>query len=124
MSALLQLAERCEKATGPDYRLDADIARAVGWKYRLREATNTWQWHHPTNDHHIQSAPPAFTASLDAAMQLVPEGWTRTVKWSVENEGYALVYDPSAPDDSSIYALGKTAALALCAAALRARAAS
>lgn len=109
MSALLELAERVEAATGPDRELDRDIASAVHLK-QLTYSSPEW----------IKD--PEFTASIDAAMTLVPEGWTRTVKWSVENEGYALVYDPAVPDDSSIYALGKTAALALCAAALRAHA--
>lgn len=54
MSAYLEYAERCEQATGPDRRLDADIAygkNALDW---LSEA------------HHA----PRYTASLDAAMTL------------------------------------------------------
>ena len=58
--ALLQLAERCENATGPDRELDCDIhAKLVGAPHR----------------HQIPSTWPLYTASLDAAMQLVPEGW-------------------------------------------------
>lgn len=107
MNELLELAGRCEKATGPSRDLDADISRAYGGYSETKSAY----------------APEPFTASLDAAMSLVPEGWA----YSVGN------IDPSRcrcsawvmPPPYSIGAdirTGATPALALCAAALRARA--
>jgi hypothetical protein len=59
---LLELADRCEAATGPDRALDREIARTVlYWTKREieTEANSILQ----------------FTASLDAAMTLVPEGY-------------------------------------------------
>ena len=68
MADLSQLIERVEAATGPDRRIDAAIWYAVIEKplpgeKRDRDVIGRW---------------PAYTASLDAAMTLVPEGarWT------------------------------------------------
>jgi hypothetical protein len=69
------------KATGPDRELDEEIARAVGMDIRrvtLRGIVRNpvclplggrWQ------------SIPRFTESLDAAMQLVPEGWLVSHMW-------------------------------------------
>jgi hypothetical protein len=66
--ALIELAERCEKATGPDRTLEQDICDTVhGPDYM----PNVFQ--------QDGSRIPRFTASLDAAMTLVPEGRS----WSV-----------------------------------------
>lgn len=94
MSELIALADACEAATGPDFHLDMEIMRAV------RRDFNT---------------APGYTASLDAAMTLVPEGW-----------GYSICPNSSLLTRSAfsagIMSRAKTPALALCAAALRARA--
>lgn len=58
---------------------------------------------------------PCFTRSLDAAITLVPEG----VIWDVTSTGQAWVMD----DNEQEISKAKTPALALCAAALKARAA-
>ena len=102
---LLDLAERCEAATGPDLALNDAIARARSkWEGRL-----VWSG---------LSRP--YTASLDAAMTLVPEGWERIETTSLNyTDGsvrhYAAVnfMQPSKAAAPS---------LALCAAALKARA--
>jgi hypothetical protein len=102
---LVALAERCEHATGPDRELDCAILVAIDWRYN-----SAWR--------HL----PRLTASLDAAMTLVPEGWwvqqltqshNRDATWvSLHSDTPAPVVQTSARAD----------ALALCAAALRARA--
>jgi hypothetical protein len=56
MSGLLELAARIEAAEGPSRELDAEINVATMTWRRLSEGGN-----------------PAFTASLDAAMQLVSD---------------------------------------------------
>jgi hypothetical protein len=103
---LRELAERCEKATADSFDLNHAIAIALG----------------------IASEP--FTASLDAAMTLVPEGRDQ-VLMNVKVESFhvgendrrhmAKLFAPY----SGEYVEGRSAtpALALCAAALRARAA-
>ena len=96
---LLALAERVEKLAGPDRGLDAEIYWAikdgVGVGYR-------------------QDAP-AFTASLDAAMTLVPEG-----------ESYLLAHNQGnywSEVGENFQYFGATSALAVTAASLHARAA-
>lgn len=56
---LLALAERVEALTGPDREVDAEIEAARGWP--------DVQW---------TGEAPRYTASLDAAASLVPAGWT------------------------------------------------
>lgn len=81
---LLELAAKCEAAEGPDRRADAAIAAV----------TNPGLFGTPEDARHYATYPelnrasfiyfascgiPRFTASLDAATQLVPEGY----HWSV-----------------------------------------
>lgn len=100
---LLELAERCEKASGPDRELDAQIAAA----FHLKQLTyQSPEW--------IKD--PEFTASLDAAMTLVPEGW----EWALENTG-GDTFGPFVAKFGQLRDIeAKTLPLAICAAALRA----
>jgi hypothetical protein len=110
MNALLQLAERCEAAEGADRELDWAIFDLV--------ATN------PQRCGYMElglQAVPAYTASLDAAMTLVPEGWNGRLEWC-RGAGYADLAHVKAGRGFEDCRPAKTAALALCAAALRARA--
>ena len=107
-SPLLELAERCEKATGPDYRIDNDIADAVG---KSRPHGNIETYIEGQHDRW-------FTASLDAAMTLVDDDSGMSFAKAVNHSGGWSV----ALYDENIMARGATRALALCAAALRARA--
>lgn len=75
------LLARLERATGPDRELDRDIAMACGWRCKTPDGATTlywrrgnYSWTREDNDH-----PPLYTASFDAALTLVPEGWTRAV---------------------------------------------
>ena len=99
---MLALADRCEKASGPDRDLERLIWSAVG-SPAIRPI-------------------PVYTASLDAAMSLVPDGWDCAIYTS---DGVAHAgCSPSDPDVRTADtddAMSATAALALCAAALRAR---
>jgi hypothetical protein len=107
------LAERCEAATGPDRELDCAIAVALG---RTDEGGSGFHRTFPDDSVFEQVRALLFTASLDAAMTLVPEG----AVWSVGNFGF---------DEKPMSTVGEievnaaTPALALCAAALKARAA-
>jgi len=118
---LLELAERCEQATRPDARIDDDIARLLGDE----DFARGWP-----------SA--AYTASLDAAMTLVPEGWRvgqleenwRSGRWHchvTQRPSAKLIAAFDAGKTigcESEEAEAATPALALTAAALRARAAT
>lgn len=92
------LAARVEAAVHPSYVLDQDIADAVGYPPRARL--------------------PSYTASIDAAVTLVPSGYD----WCVFADGFAGVGPRVADEVPDASKCGATPALALCAAALRARA--
>ncbi len=124
MKALIQ---RVEKAEGPDRELDADIALATGWErgeagaFWREPGARLWSGYYPNP-----------TASLDAAVSLVPEGklWVRLDDWTGPMEdgtaaplSSASVYLHARNADGerlSGVARARTPALALCAAALRA----
>jgi hypothetical protein len=139
---LLALAERCEKATGPDRELDGQIDRLLNTRpsngdydehenaiWSVKDTSGLLiRWSGFACDSFCASA---YTASLDAAVSLVPskpfpglrpgEWW-----WSVDSLGCdAHVayenHDSGVPEYSGS---ATTPALALCAAALRARAQS
>jgi hypothetical protein len=140
LSILLALAERCEAATGPDRELDIAICVAIDWRYddweegertaREMAARHGMAWLVSRSVEGYNSTwrhLPRYTASLDAAMTLVPEGHKCGVTqqdrekaseqwWGELRRGYWTSYD------KAFVARGATAALALCAAALRARA--
>jgi hypothetical protein len=119
---LLELAARCEAATGHDRELDAAIACAAGpmiapdWVVSARPSDNrvgavvryfddgTHGWYDAER----------FTASLDAAMTLVPEGCS----WAINSRNSAEVFGMGCGQGGGRAA---TPALALTAAALRAR---
>lgn len=121
---LLELADACEKASGPDRKLDERIADILftekQWhcvKGLSDEDGGAWFWRNP--DGSIGTAL-RFTASLDAAMTLVPEGWLR----STSNEiGYEEASLNNHVIQRTAWGCADSAALALTAAALRALAA-
>jgi hypothetical protein len=99
------LAETVEAATGPDRELDREICLAI----------RNGRWISP-------SAVPSYTASIDAAMTLVPEGYfiRKLIQFGVEGPwGAVIAYAPQLhmPEPESV---ADTPALALSAAALRA----
>lgn len=98
---LLRLAERVEAAEGPDRELDREICLAL----------RSGRWISP-------GAVPAYTSSLDAAMTLVPEGCGIAIFW------FSLDRIAEAQVGGDRKMKGATTALALTAAALRARASS
>lgn len=124
---LAALAERIEQAETHDSELDEAIIEALGWKRRPRYGEGRWQ---NPKTLMVEVVRP-YTASVDAAMQLVPEGW-RIVKigerpcgkFDIPMMGARLVQrGPSLMKAPEVIGLAIDFPLALCAAALRARAA-
>jgi hypothetical protein len=118
MNVLLKLAERCEQATGPDRELDA-AAHTATTGFEPRIGGIGWA----KGELVVPLCPgwgplPRYTASLDAAMTLVPEGWL----WARDIDCIFCLYPPESTSPE-IGFHSERAALALCAAALRARAA-
>jgi len=127
---LLRLADLCEKATAQDWELNATIASGLGWvKYdnptHAGGLIDMWaspegvskRWHLPN-----------YTGSIDAAMTLVEPTWhcgmgrdgnlhnpTRSWAW------VRYQFEGAWCETENVWVLGEPA-LALCAAALRARA--
>lgn len=123
---LIDLAARCESATGPDRELDAAIGRALG--ISPVGLTSISFPHDPATERFVR-----FTASLDAALTLVPEGWGGKLFFSEDRPDREVhcsaTLARSYPTNAQVYAekSGKHGArsampLALCAASLRARA--
>jgi len=118
-ATLLALAERCEQAAEPDRELDAEIAVALFGGEIIWKTANWTMDQYPTrrfkNSDYIggyqSSGILTYTESIDAAVTLVPEG----CGWMVMKNVAKVGRGPKR---------GATPALALCAAALRARAAA
>ena len=125
MTNLTELADRVEALTGPCRKVDLAIVAIV--KAGMRSP-----WF---------IAPPSFTGSLDAAMALVPEGWAveQLSMWPAHPDGDELSQSRcnllqlqfgswrngqrpySYGGSTQVKSRATTPALALCAAALRAR---
>jgi hypothetical protein len=106
---LRELATRCEME-GPSIALEQAIARALGYHVHVLTCTAAGG----------NFRLPAYTTDLDAAVRLVPEGYAWQVGCEIDLTPFARVFghDVHAADADA-----STPALALCAAALRARAA-
>jgi hypothetical protein len=128
--SLSELADRCEKATGPDYALNAAIWHAVtpehpSWFFgSIGGIDECWLWGNPSTDRDWDKLPPEFTASIDAAMTLVPAGDFHLLLPGMATVSMGRHDWRCILDGHRSKAFGKNAALAICAAALKARAAS
>ena len=125
------LALRCEQATRPDRELDLAIWRAVTgepWCWHVdfpAQTVITWDRYGVEAAGNPIVSLDELTASLDAALTLVPEGMRPSVGQNVHH-GYWHAFVQSIVD-STPHQLGgavsnTSGALALCAAAIRARA--
>lgn len=120
-----ELIAALEKATGPDRELDADIVRVAfnaGVTWRSTQYTMEvfpavhWEAPHPYAG--MSEPVPAYTASIDAALALVPDGH-QSVIWTA---GGADVFPATPGLHAYDTTYAATPAIALCIAALRARA--
>ncbi len=125
---LLALAARCEAVEGPDRDIDRALCPLVGIRV-VDEGHPLGRCYYDANGHGVPL--PLFTASIDAAMMLVPKGclhMARTI-WDAAGKtaGLARVDQYRGEGGSKRWfdgfdACAATPALALCAAAIRARA--
>lgn len=133
MTDLRALASRVEAATGPDRELDECIGMSLGPKRTMRVGHECLG-----NEREVPIYCPHYTASLDAAMTLVPEhcvwiagdykGLANADYWQGEYKyakGWASVSDtgdpPGDPAMPTFRVNASSPALALVAASLRAR---
>jgi hypothetical protein len=127
---LLALALRVEGLSGPDRLTDMWIENHLGLA-RFEQA-HPWRAH---CEGETRLEPKPFTASLDSAMSLIPEGWrlytadfsiSGRARWMLEGPKTKWVLDEDgekcAGSDWYAQGIAATPALALTAASLRARA--
>ena len=129
LKALAELADRCEREEA-SRELERDIFQAIGgprWDDAYAQAQEPCGCPHGIAVFIARHKAPRFGTSPDAAVSLVPEGMVAAAIHYVPQldpkmpaSGVARVYSDDL--ESGRYT-GRTAALALCAAALRARAA-
>lgn len=138
MADLLAVAEACEAAPRASKALNRDIARAVGWGYQTPSEGRRKHpsWFHPDDCRNgspvldslhgtdVWREPSDYAGSVDAAMSLLPDGMKLVLD---THHMIATVYEYwpiTSPEDqgfASYQAEAATPALAIVAAALRAR---
>ena len=118
---LTALAERVEAAEGPSRELDAEIAMqhmaSLGADMRGKMTPAEYLAEFP-------NLCSEFTASIDAALTLAPEGSSWQLRWwSKDNKCWCTFYPPGHAEDDYFHLYdAATPALALAAAALRSQA--
>lgn len=113
MENIESLITRLEKASGPSAEMDSEIYWLFSdWK----NVGGGWREHRKTGKREIYSFSvyPSYTASIDAALTLVPE----YDRWMLMHAGFAYVAECG---DSVWQSESPFPAIALCTAALRAR---
>ena len=134
LSRIEALIRRCERASGADQTLDRDIWLAVVATAHERALVMAGRELHGAKEASFRidwmADGARYTGSLDAAMSLVPEGWSvqfgRGWRCDIERgKSWASVMDVQygPPTVSGECENVATPALALCVAALRARSA-
>lgn len=117
-AALLALVEKLEKSEAGSRELDAEIWIALNPDWADWKSDRPGDFNHPQ---YGKAYCPEYSTSLDEALRLVPSG--HSVRMA-QNTPYGCNAGVSAEPGGSPSPLskGKTLALALCIAALRARA--
>jgi len=120
---MTDLIERLAAAKGGDRELDAAIATQAGWDVRY-DRNDPEPYYQPVPEYSWQKVLP-YTASVDAALTLVPEGWT-THHYGQGPSGKPHTWNLCCIRDGEqryTHTEGRapTPALALCIAALQAR---
>lgn len=106
-----ELIERLEKATGPDRELDGEIALLLDPDTRR---VNPGRW--------VGNEVPAYTSSVDDALTLIPQGWrVGSIVEGAIGPWFVSLWDNSVRHLAA-RSEAPTLPLALCIAALRARA--
>lgn len=127
MTDLNALIERLEKATGPDRELDILIGKATsveGWRVCDDGSVECYVPDgHEFGEGWIFTGQelPAYTSSIDAAMTLVPEGWTRAVDATVPEAGIDVDLYPEDENALPVQGTHDSEPIATCIAALRSR---
>lgn len=112
---MVSLIERIEAATEGSLDLDRKILAALGYTWR-----GMAYWKGSGANGKMWKDTSLLTRSLDGAARLVPEGWCWHLGW-LEANGEAIARLFRADNKREPISSAATPALALCAAALKAR---
>lgn len=126
---MTSLITRLEMLTGPDHEVDAEIAKAIGWRDFISDKVPAYYWIDEENRPRLEV--PYFTGSLDAALTLVPEGCV----WALNFASMATIMKVGTkkfdiidgvivgqwPENQREGGLPVSVAIAFCIAALKAR---
>lgn len=137
---IAELIAKLDRASGPDRELDAGIWEHLGLAPKYDNSKNNYgHWHYRGGGdyHYSDDSPwgrnqlaPFYTSSIDAAMTLVPDGYG----WSVSQPNATALASGLLKKNTPVTAevqhgigsryvvAGATPAIALCIAALKARA--
>lgn len=121
MTNLPNLIERLEAASGPSRGLDAEIAPITGLRI-VDEGHPIGRVCYDTNNHGVPL--PAYTASIDAALTLVPKDMRDELEITTLHQVARVALNLNhGPDDGPYYGSHacNSIPLALCIAALRAQ---
>ena len=121
------LIARLQKVTGQDRGLDGEVFFAAGgpaWDRAYIRAQEPCGCPPDIAKATAKTFAPRYTSSIDAALALVPEG----LHWTYASvSGEAMIHSTTGrfliSEDKEVYGRGATPAIALCVAALKARAA-
>ena len=120
-----ELIEKLERADGPSRELDEAIYELMGGcnhkrtKYYAVQSDTGFTCLDCGKDTYGAKYAPSYTASIDAAMTLVPEGWSYTVAWLHRNGRATVAMFHAKLNEQR--AESQTPAIALCIAALKAK---
>lgn len=124
-----ELAARIEAAEGPDRELDCLITVAVdGGEIVWKQANGTMDMfpaRRYASANHVGGfghAPvPTYTASVDAALMLVPEGWSMAILREFGEPAQVALQKTDGTGYAYVLGNSQELASAICAAALRAK---
>lgn len=115
-----ELIAKLEAATGPDRELDASIALEIGWTHQKVKGDAVRYWRPPGEMRSFMRYEcPRFTGSIDAAMTLKPDGVTDC---GLEQDASGVFAHWAGNGWLSVGTHETSIAIALCIAALKARA--
>ena len=123
MRKWVKLAERCEKAKGPDREIDFKIGFATGWRRYIHDGNDMIiDWEGNMFPDYYGSMLPSVTESLDAITALIERelpGNMRSIRKYPDGEAVAQVWN-SQVGETPRQRCCASEALALCAAFCRA----
>ena len=126
-AALLAIAERVEREA-PSNQLDAEVWNTIGLTAAQERHCQNWCRNVGRTDltrfDFLRAWAPSYTSSIDAALKLVPSGSFFILTASRSRDEYQAAVMLAGSDARMLWHIAATPASALCAAALRAKAAA